>query len=92
MEVRNIKRRLAMVLCVCILCASAMPAALAEDVVQVQAATPSEAKPELAQMTKVGAEASSLPVFLPAHMPQTFSIMTRQAETTPERVRRLSRT
>ena len=41
MEVRNIKRRLAMVLCVCILCASAMPAALAEDVVQVQAATPS---------------------------------------------------
>ena len=34
MEVRNIKRRLAMVLCVCILCASAMPAALAEDVVQ----------------------------------------------------------
>lgn len=43
MEVRNIKRRLAMVLCVCILCASAMPAVLAEDVVQVQAATPSEA-------------------------------------------------
>lgn len=55
MEVRNIKRRLAMVLCVCILCASAMPAALAEDVVQVQAATPSEAKPELAQMTISGA-------------------------------------
>ena len=59
MEVRNIKRRLAMVLCVCILCASAMPAALAEDVVQVQAATPSEAKPELAQMTISGASGSA---------------------------------
>ena len=59
MEVRNIKRRLAMVLCVCILCASAMPAALAEDVVQVQAATPSEAKPELAQMTISGASGST---------------------------------
>lgn len=59
MEVRNIKRRLAMVLCVCILCASAMPAVLAEDVVQVQAATPSEAKPELAQMTISGASGSA---------------------------------
>ena len=58
MELRNIKRKLAMALCVCILCASAMPAALAEDAVQVQAATPPEAQPELAQMTIQGASGS----------------------------------
>ena len=59
MEIRNIKRKLAMALCVCMLCASSMPAALAEDVMQVQAATPSEAKPELSQMTIVGASGSA---------------------------------
>ena len=58
MELRNIKRKLAMALCVCILCASAMPAALAEDAVQVQAATPPDAQPELAQMTIQGASGS----------------------------------
>lgn len=59
MEIRNIKRKLAMALCVCMLCASSMPAALAEDVMQVQAATSSEAKPELSQMTIVGASGSA---------------------------------
>lgn len=59
MELGNIKRKLAMALCVCILCASAMPAALAEEAVQVQAATPSDAQPELAQMTIKGASGSA---------------------------------